>query len=338
MPRYIFLAVAMFAIMMFAYSVQAREQIRVVGSSTVYPFSAAVSEALSKVSDSPTPVIETTGTGGGLKLFCDGVGVDTPDITNASRRIKDSERARCLANGVTPVEVVFGYDGIVVANSKEGNLFSFTTRTLFLALAKEVPIDGVIKENPYTRWNQIDPLLPDIKIEVLGPPPTSGTRDAFIELVMVPGAKDIPLLTMMSKDDFKTISHTFREDGAFIEAGENDNLIVQKLRTNKNALGIFGFSFLEQNMDIIQGSHINGGEPTFDNIADGAYAVSRELFFYVKKEHIKVIPNMLEYVEMFLSERMSGEEGFLLDKGLIPMSEDELLEAREYVIGQLTGE
>ena len=301
----------------------ARDQIRVVGSSTVYPFATVTAETLSKTSFFKSPVIESTGTGGGMKLFCAGVGVDHPDATNASRAIKKSEVEQCAKNGVTPIEVIVGYDGIAIANSKKHSQYRLTSKQLFLALAKQIPDgNGGYKPNPYRMWSDIDPSLPNEKIEVLGPPPTSGTRDAFLELVMEKGAKTFPQLKDLRKADkkaFKAQSHSIREDGAFIEAGENDNLIVQKLQANPAAVGIFGFSFLDQNMDVVQGSFIDGVEPSFEAIADGTYSVSRPLFFYVKKEHMKVIPGMKQYVELFLSEKMSGDEGILLDKGLIPL-------------------
>lgn len=300
-------------------SAYARDQIRVVGSSTVFPFSTVVAEQFSKTTSFRSPVIESTGTGGGMKLFCSGVGVEYPDITNASRAIKKSEAETCAKNGVTPIEVMVGYDGIAIANSKEGPLFRVSSKEIFLALAKEILVNGVMVLNPYQTWSDINPSLPSTKIEVLGPPPTSGTRDAFLELVMEKGAKTFPELKSLDKKAFKAAAHTIREDGAFIEAGENDNLIVQKLVANPSSVGIFGFSFLEENRDKVQGSFVDGVEPSFEAIADGSYGVSRPLFFYVKKEHLEVIPGIKTYVDLFLSEQMSGNEGYLLDKGLIPL-------------------
>jgi phosphate transport system substrate-binding protein len=300
-------------------SAYARDQIRVVGSSTVFPFSTVVAEQFSKTTSFKSPVIESTGTGGGMKLFCSGVGVEHPDITNASRAIKKSEAETCAKNGVTPIEVMVGYDGIAIANSKDSTQLRVSSKELFLALAKEVPVDGVMVLNPYQTWSEINPSLPSTKIEVLGPPPTSGTRDAFLELVMEKGAKTFPELKSLNKKAFKAAAHTIREDGAFIEAGENDNLIVQKLVANPSSVGIFGFSFLEENRDKVQGSFVDGVEPSFEAIADGSYGVSRPLFFYVKKEHLDVIPGIKTYVDLFLSKNMSGDEGYLLDKGLIPL-------------------
>ena len=322
------LSVAALGVVAFAGAAEARDQIQIVGSSTVFPFATAVAETFGKTSGFKTPVIESTGSGGGLKLFCEGVGVSHPDITNASRRIKSSEVERCAKNGVTDiVEVKVGYDGIVIGNSKASGVLEVTKKQIFLALAKEIPgADGKLIPNPNMKWSDIDASLPAIKIEVLGPPPTSGTRDAFVELAMEGGAKKIESLAALRKSDkkaFKAVAHSIREDGAFVEAGENDNLIVQKLEANPNAFGIFGFSFLDQNSDKIQGSKVGGTEPTFENIADGKYGVSRSLYFYVKKAHVGVIPGIEEYLAEFTSEGAWGDDGYLADKGLIPMPAEE---------------
>ena len=293
----------------------ARDQIQIVGSSTVFPFSTAVAEKFGQTSDFKTPVVESTGSGGGMKLFCAGVGEDTPDITNASRRIKASEFKTCTANGVTPVEIKVGFDGIVLANDKSGPELVLTRELIFKALAKQLPdAGGKLQPNPYKNWSEIDPSLPDEKIEVLGPPPTSGTRDAFVELVMEEACPD----GMDGK-----VCGEIREDGAFIEAGENDNLIVQKLQANPVAVGIFGFSFLDQNADKIKGATVDGVEPTFDLIAEGKYPVSRSLYFYIKKEHVGVIPGIQEYASEFTSEKAWGDDGYLAEKGLIPLPASE---------------
>lgn len=307
----------------FAGQADARDQIRIVGSSTVFPFATAVAETFGNNTDFPTPVIESTGSGGGLKLFCSGLGAEHPDITNASRAIKDKEIELCAENGVTSItEVMVGFDGIVLANSKQGEVVSLTIEQIFAALAHELPgEDGTLVPNPNVNWSDIDASLPAAKIEILGPPPTSGTRDAFVELVMEAGCE---AFAGVEEDNCARI----REDGAFVEAGENDNLIVQKLAANPAALGIFGFSFLDQNADKVQGSPIGGVEPTFDNIADGLYPVSRSLFFYVKNDHVGVIPGMKEYLEEFTSEAAFGEEGYLTDKGLIPSPEETRDEVR----------
>ncbi len=308
----------------------ARDQISIVGSSTVYPFATVVAERFGQTTEFKTPKIESTGSGGGMKLFCNGVGVGHPDVTNSSRRIKQSEYDNCQANGVTEIiEVLIGYDGIAIANSSSGDQLSLTLAEVFLALGKNVPNpDGseALIENPYTRWNEINADLPDAAIEVLGPPPTSGTRDAFAELALEGGCNTfdwIAALAKSDKDNYKEICHTMREDGAYIEAGENDNLIVQKLEANPDALGIFGFSFLDQNSDIVQASMIDDVEPSFESISDGSYPVSRPLYFYVKKAHIGVIPGIAEYLEEFTSEAAWGEEGYLADKGMIPLNDDE---------------
>jgi phosphate transport system substrate-binding protein len=309
---------------------QARDSISIVGSSTVYPFATVVAEQFGRGTNFKTPKIESTGSGGGFKLFCNGVGVEHADITNSSRRMKKSELETCAQNGVREVvEVRIGYDGIVLANSRNAKQFEISRKDLFLALAKEVPNPkggGQMVANPYRTWKEVNSSLPAAKIEVLGPPPTSGTRDAFLEMVMEEGAAQVPeYKELKSKDSkaFTRAAHTIREDGAYIEAGENDNLIVQKLQANANALGIFGFSFLDQNMDMLHGSIIDGVEPTFENIASGKYPVSRPLFFYVKKAHVDVIPGMRQYLAEFTSEQAWGPDGYLTDKGMIPMPDAE---------------
>jgi len=308
----------------------ARDQMSIVGSSTVYPFATVVAEQFGRTTQFKTPTVESTGSGGGLKLFCSGIGVATPDIANASRRIKQSEVDMCARNGITEiVEVKIGYDGIVLANSSSADQMSLTTKDIFLALAKEVPNPNgsdTLIENPYQKWSDIRSELPATKIEVLGPPPTSGTRDAFVELAMEGGCKQYDWIKAIKKEDksrYRGICHTIREDGRFVEAGENDNLIVQKLQANAKALGIFGFSFLDQNSDVVQGSKVNGEEPSFENIADGGYPISRPLYFYVKKAHVGTIPGIDAYLSEFISEKAMGEDGYLSDRGLIPLPEDE---------------
>ena len=302
----------------------ARDQIRVVGSSTVFPFSTAVAEQFGRSTDFNTPVIESTGSGGGMKLFCAGVGTGHPDVTNASRRMKESEFQLCRDNGVTDItEAVIGYDGIVVANAKGGPVFSLTRAQIVTALAAQGPLP--------TSWDEVDPALPAIKIEVLGPPPSSGTRDAFEELVMHEGCEGAGI---------ECEGITIREDGAFIEAGENDNLIVSKLEANPNALGVFGFSFLDQNSDALQGASVDGVDPEFDAIADGDYPVSRSLYFYIKNAHVGVVPGIQEFANEFMSENAAGEEGYLVDKGLIPLPEDmfETISGNVSSLTKMTGE
>lgn len=308
----------------------ARDYVSIVGSSTVYPFATVVAEKYGKTGGAKTPKIESTGSGGGFKLFCGGVGVDFPDITNASRAIKASEVKTCADNGVKEiVEVKIGYDGIVVANAKTAKQMELTRKDLFHALAKEIPDpkdQTKLIANPYKTWKEVNSSLPDTPIEVLGPPPTSGTRDAFAELVLEQGAKTYEWIAAMKATDkkaYKKICHSVREDGAYVEAGENDNLIVQKLQSNPKALGIFGFSFLDQNADKLQGSIIEGKAPAFEAIADGSYKVSRPLFFYVKKAHVEMIPGIKGYLAEFAGEKAWGPEGYLADKGLIPMPDAE---------------
>jgi phosphate transport system substrate-binding protein len=332
------LALAVIAVTTVTVHAQQRDSISVVGSSTVYPFATVVAEKFGKAGSFKSPKIESTGTGGGFKLFCSGVGVQHPDMSNASRAIKASEFDTCKQNGVTEVvEVKIGYDGIVVANSKKAETLKLTTKDIFLALAKEVPDpkggEGLVA-NPYKTWKEVNAALPDVKIEVLGPPPTSGTRDAFVELAMESGALKFEGLKKMSKEDAKKFQKVFssiREDGAYVEAGENDNLIVQKLGANPNALGVFGFSFLDQNSDKIQGSFVDGNPPSFENIANGKYPLSRPLFFYVKKAHVGVIPGIKEYLAEFTSEKAWGKDGYLSEKGLIPLPEAERKQVGENV-------
>ena len=314
----------------FVSQAQARDYISIVGSSTVYPFATVVAERFGKTTDFKTPKVESTGSGGGLKLFCSGVGVEHPDITNASRRIKASEVEKCASNGVNEIiEVKIGYDGIVVASSRKSAPMEVSRKQIFLALAKDVPDPNggeSLVPNPYTKWSDVDASLPDTKIEVLGPPPTSGTRDAFAELALEGGCKTIDWIKAMKKSDkkkYKAICHTVREDGGYVEAGENDNLIVQKLDANPDAFGVFGYSFLDQNSDKIHGAMVDGFEPTFENIADQSYPVSRPLYFYVKKAHVGEISGIEEFLAELASDKASGEDGYLADKGMIPMPDDE---------------
>jgi phosphate transport system substrate-binding protein len=301
----------------------ARDRIRIVGSSTVYPFATVVAEEFGRHSQFKTPIIESTGSGGGIKLFCAGVGDATPDIANSSRRIKASEVEQCAAAGVVEItEVKIGYDGIVIANAKGSKRYDLTLRDVFLALVRQVPTpSGKSVPNPYKTWKDVDPRLPAVEIEVLGPPPTSGTRDAFVELAMDGGCRTFPELAALEKSDkdaFQKACQSIREDGAWIDAGENDNLIVQKLVANPDALGVFGYSFLEENEDKIQGSLVGGSEPSFENIASGTYPLSRPLYFYVKIAHVTKVPGMREYITEFTSEKAIGDSGYVTDKGLIP--------------------
>ena len=302
----------------------ARDQIRIVGSSTVYPFTTAVAEQFGKSTGMKTPVVESTGTGGGMKLFCAGVGEDTPDFTNASRTIKKTEFDDCVKNGVTDiVELEVGFDGLSVAQSKDATPISLTKEQLFKALAKNIPdADGKLIPNPNKTWKDVDASLPDVKIEVLGPPPTSGTRDSFAELALEAGALKNPAMADLKKADakaFEAVWKSIREDGAYVEAGENDNLIVQKLVANPTALGIFGFSFVEQNANAIKDIPIDGVEAKYETIADGSYKMARPLFIYAKKQHVGQVPGMAEFIAEYVSDKAIGEDGYLADKGLVTL-------------------
>ncbi len=320
-------------------SVSAAERIHIVGSSTVYPFSTVVAERFGRTSEFATPIVESTGTGGGFKLFCAGVANNTPSVVNASRAIKSSERALCAKNGVKNIiEVKIGYDGIVMANARSAKNFNLGVRDIFMALAQNIPSgQGQLTANPHQRWKDVNPDLPDIKIEVLGPPPTSGTRDAFMELAMEAGCKKIPWIRELKKTDkkaYKRTCHSMREDGAYIDAGENDNLIVQRLKANPDVLGIFGFSFLEENQDVVKAARINGIEASFENIANNSYPISRSLFFYAKGEHMALIPGLMEFITEFTGDRAIGDEGYLSDRGLIPMPAAELDAMRRQIASQ----
>jgi phosphate transport system substrate-binding protein len=314
----------------FISQANARNQIEIVGSSTVFPFATTVAERFGRTTKFKTPVIESTGSGGGMKLFCAGIGLEHPDITNASRRIKSKEFQKCQANGIDLTEIVVGFDGIVVANAKSGPPLKLTLQQIYLATAKVVPDPNRPCQanwcepiaNPYKKWSDIDASLPDMKIEILGPPPTSGTRDAFQELAMSNGANTFPHMKKLKKSDkslWKKLTRTVREDGAWIDAGENDNLMVSKLNANPKAVGVFGFSFLDQNADRLKGATVNDIAPTFDNIAGGSYKISRSLYFYIKHAHVGTVPGIMEYVSEFTSEKAFGEDGYLIDKGLIPL-------------------
>ncbi len=320
----------------FSISAFAREEIRIVGSSTVYPFAIKVADDFGRNSGFKSPVLESTGSGGGLKLFCAGIGEQHPDITNASRTIKEKEVKLCAENGITNIlEVKIGYDGIVLANSLISEDIALTRKQIFEALAAELPNEqGKLIANPNIKWSDIDPSLPDQKIEVLGPPPSSGTRDAFVELVMEEACDEFEAIAALKSEDknaHKIACSTIRSDGAYIDAGEDDNLIVTKLNANDAAIGIFGFSFLDQNPDKIKGLKVDGAMPEFDAIADGSYPVSRPLFFYVKTAHEDIIPGLQQYVKLFVEEKAIGEDGYLVDEGLIPLPEDELMQTRSDV-------
>ncbi|WP_339800049.1 substrate-binding domain-containing protein [uncultured Marinobacter sp.] len=304
----------------------ARDTINIVGSSTVYPFATVVAERFGANSDFPTPKLESTGSGGGLKIFCQGIGTNHPDITNASRRIKPSELELCASNGVEEItEFRIGSDGIVIASSREAEPMDLTLEQLFLALGEKVPVDGKWVMNPNKNWSDVDSSLPNKPIRVMGPPPTSGTRDSFNELALAAGCDALPEAAELSEDEHSAVCESIREDGAFIEAGENDNLIVQKLIGDTSMYGVFGYSFLEENADRLQAAKLNGVAPEAELIAQDKYPVARSMFFYVKKAHIGVVPGIVEYTSEFVSPGAMGPNGYLKDVGLIVPTRDGLM-------------
>lgn len=313
----------------------ARDRIQVVGSSTVFPYSQAVAEEFGNKSGKPAPVVESLGTGGGFKAFCQGVGPAHPDVTGASRAIKKSEYDNCVANGVTDItEALIGYDGLSVTQSRKGQPLSLTMEQLFLALAAQVPDQsGKLVANPYKTWKSIDPSLPDVKIQVFGPPPTSGTRDAFVELAMEVGCEKFEAYKKLDKDKKKEACSRMRQDGLFIEAGENDNLIVQRLDADAAAVGIFGYSFLYENADKLVAVKIDGVEPTFDTIQDGSYSISRPLYFYVKNAHRKAIPGLQDFLKEYVSDAAMGANGYLHERGLVALTDAKRKELAAAVIG-----
>ena len=304
----------------------ARDTINIVGSSTVYPFATVVAERFGATSNFPTPKMESTGSGGGLKIFCQGIGINHPDITNSSRRIKISELELCRGNGVEEVvEFPIGSDGLAIASSKGAPDLDLTMEQLFLALGEKVPVDGEWVNNPYKKWGDVDSSLPDLEIKVMGPPPTSGTRDSFNELGLAAGCDRLPEAADLGEDEHAAICESVREDGAFIEAGENDNLIVQKLFGDTGMYGAFGYSFLEENSDRLKAVKLDGVAPEPDAIAEGDYPMARTMFFYVKKAHIGVVPGIKEYAAEFLSPGAMGPNGYLRDVGLIVPTRDRLM-------------
>ena len=300
----------------------ARDQLRIVGSSTVFPFVAAAAEQFGHAGKFRTPIVEVNGTGGGFKMFCDGVGERFPDIADASRPIKPSETERCAQNGIRDIaEFKIGYDGIVFANAIGGVSYPLTKRMLFLALARDVPVGGQLVANPYKRWSEIDKSLPDYPIDIYGPPPAEGTRDAFVELVMNPACKAMPEFMARYRDEVVRTQQcgALREDGRFVEV-LGGNVMIQKLVNNSHALGIFSFSFLDQNRALVKANPVDNVAPTFDAIVGQKYGVARSLFIYVKREHLSQVKGLAEFVRFLLSDAATGEDGFLVVKGLIPLS------------------
>lgn len=317
-------------------SASARDQIRIVGSSTVFPYTQAVSEQYSNMTGSASPVVESTGTGGGMKLFCAGIGVEHPDITGASRAMKSSEYELCTSNGVTDItEALIGFDGLSIAISRDntGN-WDLSLEEIFLALAAQVPVDGKMQDNPYKSWSEINSNLPNIPILAYGPPPTSGTRDAFVELAMHAGCNNLPAVKAMNpdKDWISENCSRMRQDGAFVEAGENDNLIVQRLNADPNSVGIFGYSFLFENLDTLKPVDVNGVTPDADTIGDKSYPISRPLYFYTKNAHRTVIPGMQEFIEEYMSEEALAPGGYLSERGLVSLNDTDRARLQENVI------
>ena len=341
-------AAAAFTALTLAGQAAARDQIRIVGSSTVFPYTQAVAEEFANLTGSPSPVVESTGTGGGMKIFCQGVGEAHPDVTGASRAMKPSEFALCTGNGVTDItEVLLGYDGLSLAVSRDtSHDWALTEVQIYLALAAQVPVEGKWVDNPYTKWSDIDESLPSVEILAYGPPPTSGTRDAFVELVMHDGCARLDFVVAkkdaLDKKAFKTWVNEncsrMRQDGLFVEAGENDNLIVQRLSADANALGIFGYSFLYENEDRLMGIAIDGVEPSPETIADFSYGVARPVFVYVKNAHRGVILGLEEFLEEYVSEEAMGPDGYLVERGLTALSDERREEVQENTLNAVSME
>ncbi|MBB3995413.1 phosphate transport system substrate-binding protein [Sulfitobacter undariae] len=314
----------------------ARDEIRIVGSSTVFPYTQAVAEQFANNTGAPSPIVESTGTGGGMKIFCGGVGEQHPDITGASRAMKASEYELCQANGVTEVtEALIGFDGLSLVVSRDNEFdWDLSLADIYLAMAAQVPVEGKWADNPYKKWNEINADLPAIDILAYGPPPTSGTRDAWVELAIHGGCEELDYVKEGGFDSkwVKENCSRMRTDGPFVEAGENDNLIVQRLEADKNALGIFGYSFLYENLDKLKGVKIEGVEPTIDSIADKSYPVSRPLYFYVKNAHRGVIANLNEFIEEYMSDDALEAGGYLAERGLVALAEERRIELQDAVL------
>ncbi|SLN31352.1 Phosphate-binding protein PstS precursor [Pseudoruegeria aquimaris] len=319
-----------------ATAAAARDEIRIVGSSTVFPYTQAVAEQFANNTGAPSPIVESTGTGGGMQIFCGGIGEQHPDITGASRAMKKSEFDLCVSNGVTEVtEALIGFDGLSMAVARSNDFdWDLTLGEIYLALGAQVPVNGEWVDNPYTKWSEINPDLPDTDILAYGPPPTSGTRDAWVELAMHAGCEELDFVKEggFDGDWVEENCSRMRTDGPFVEAGENDNLIVQRLEADPNAVGIFGYSFLYENLDKLKGVKIEGVEPSTDTIADKSYPVSRPLYFYVKNAHRGVIPNLEEFIEEYMSDDALEAGGYLSERGLVALSEDRLRELQDAVL------
>jgi phosphate transport system substrate-binding protein len=320
-------AIAASVVFAAATAAQARDQIRIVGSSTIFPLTTKVAEHFAKTTGEAAPVVESTGSGGGFKLFCGGVGEQYPDIVDASRPITGSETAICAANSVRDIsELKIGYDGIVLLGSRNAPEMQLTARQLYLALARTIPVNGASVPNPNETWSDIDPSLPDIAIRVYGPPPTSGTRDLMGQLLLDRGCatfSDIASLEASDPDSFRLLCRTLREDGAYIDAGENDRLVISKLEKDPTSYGVMGFNNLERNRERLQGIAINGVEPDYETILDGSYPASRALYLYIKDDHQQLVRNLGDFITTYVSDAMIGEEGLLADNGLVPLTDEE---------------
>lgn len=330
-------ATAIVAIATTAAYAQSRDQIRIVGSSTVFPYTQAVAEQFANTTGAPSPIVESTGTGGGMQIFCQGIGEQHPDVTGASRAMKASEYALCMENGVDSIsEAMIGYDGLSIAMSRDAeNDWDLTLGEVYLALAAQVPVDGEWADNPYTTWDQINPDFPAIEILAYGPPPTSGTRDAFVELAMHAGCEELDFVKDggFDGDWVGENCSRMRTDGLFVEAGENDNLIVQRLNADADAMGIFGYSFLYENLDTLKPVLVNGVTPSAETIGDFSYPVSRPLFFYVKNAHRGVIPNLDAFIEEYMSDDALEQGGYLSERGLVALPEDRRAALQDAVLG-----
>jgi phosphate transport system substrate-binding protein len=315
---------------------QSRQEVRIVGSSTVFPYTQAVSEQFANLTGAPAPIVESTGTGGGFQAFCGGIGEAHPDLTGASRAIKESEWELCQTNGVTDItEALIGYDGLSIVVSRANEFaWDMTLAEVYLALGAQVPVDGAWADNPYTMWNEINPAFPELPILVYGPPPTSGTRDAFVELALWAGCEQLPFVSEGGYDGdwVEENCSRMRTDGPFVEAGENDNLIVQRLVADANAMGIFGYSFLFENEDQLKGVLIGGVEADFDTIATFDYPIARPLYFYVKNAHRGVIPNLQEFIEEYMSDDALAPGGYLSERGMVTLLDEPRVATQEAVI------
>ena len=334
------LVTAVAAVSAMGAAVSASDQIRIVGSSTVFPYTQAVAEQFSNMTGHPSPIVESTGTGGGMKLFCGGIGLDHPDITGASRAMKKSEYELCQDNGVTNIsEAMIGYDGLSIAISRQNESnWDLSLEDVFLALAAQVPVNGEWADNPYQNWNDVNSDLPSTPILAYGPPPTSGTRDAFVELAMHAGCKGLAFVKDggFDKGWVKENCSRMRQDGPFVEAGENDNLIVQRLNSDPSAVGIFGYSFLYENLDTLKPVHINGVAPDAETIGDFSYPVSRPLYFYVKNDHRAARPNLPAFIDEYMSDEALEPGGYLSERGLVTLGEEDRKTLQDAVRGAVT--